>query len=157
MTVIKDEVQQGLFKCRLVYGKDGVEEIEFTPYSPRQITTVELIMADDIEYDYKYTDRSYLNKLLKQSQCDDIIIIKNGMVTDASATNLVFESSEELFTPDSCLPPGTKRQFLLDKGIIRQKHITADDLQSYDCIRFINAMVDLEDNICINFHQVRIY
>lgn len=153
---ITDDFNNGLFKCRLIYGKAGVENIEFIPYSLRRINTVRLITADDIEYDYKYTDRVRLNELLDQSGCDDIIIVKNGLVTDAFAANLIFESSDGLFTPDAYLLPGTKRQYLLDMGIIRQKRITVADIKIYDRIRLISAMIDLEDNVCINSFQVRI-
>ncbi len=156
LTNIADGVKTGLFKCRLIYGREGVESIEFIPYSPHHVTTVTLITADDIEYGFKYTDRTHLNELLKQSGCDDIIIVKNGLVTDAFAANLIFESSDGLFTPDTYLLPGTKRQYLLDMGIIRQKRITIADIKNYDCIRFINAMVDLEDNICINPCHIKI-
>ncbi|NCC98748.1 MAG: hypothetical protein EOL95_03460 [Bacteroidia bacterium] len=151
-----DDVKKGLFKCRLIYGKAGVENIEFIPYSSRRKTTVRLITADNIEYDYKYTDRAHLNELLEQSGCDDIIIAKNGLVTDAFAANLIFESSDGLFTPNTYLLPGTKRQYLLDMGIIRQKLITVADIKIYDRIRFINAMVDLEDNIYIDSCQINI-
>lgn len=149
------EIEQGLFKCRLVYGRYGIEDVAFIPYSPRLITTVEMVIADDIEYGYKYTDRECLNKLHGQSDCDDIIIIKNGLVTDAFASNLVFESAEGLFTPDSCLLSGTKRRFLLDQGKIRQRRIRMGDIYSYNCIRFINAMVDLEDNVCVKACEVK--
>lgn len=153
---ITDDFNNGLFKCRLIYGKAGVENIEFIPYSPRRITTVRPITADNIEYGYKYTDRAHLNELLEQSGCDDIIIVKNGLVTDAFAANLIFESPDGLFTPDTYLLPGTKRQYLLDMGIIRQKRITVADIKFYDRIRFISVMIDLEDNICINSFHVRI-
>ncbi|MDL2319890.1 aminotransferase class IV [Alistipes sp. OttesenSCG-928-B03] len=153
---IADDVDKGLFKCRLIYGMEGVESVEFIPYSLRLVTTVGLVTADDIEYGFKYTDRTRLNELLAQSGCDDMIIVKNGLVTDAFAANLVFESCDGLFTPDTYLLPGTKRQHLLDMGIIRLKHIVPEDIKAYDCIRFINAMVDLEDNICINPCRIEI-
>ncbi|MDR1876597.1 MAG: aminotransferase class IV [Flavobacteriaceae bacterium] len=146
-------VQQGIFKCRVVYGK-SIETIEFAPYSFRRIATIGMVESNDIEYGYKYTNRNMLNKLLKQTGCDDMIIIRQGFTTDAFASNLVFESSEGLFTPDTCLLPGTKRRFLLDTGKITEKRITARDIQSYSQIRFINAMIDLEDNICIEVKKL---
>ena len=76
-----------------------------------------------------------------------MIIVKNGSVTDASSANLVFKSREGLFTPKSYLLPGTKRQFLLDRGKIKERDITVNDLQAFDTVYFINAMVDLKDGI----------
>lgn len=149
LSSIPEYAREGVFKCRVVY-TDHIESIEFIPYSFRKISTVRLTEADDIEYSYKYTDRTRLKELLEQSGCDDIIIIKNGLVTDASSSNLVFESPEGVFTPDSCLLPGTKRQMLINEGIIAERRIHATDIQNYDRIRFINAMIDLEDNIGIS-------
>lgn len=75
------------------------------------------------------------------------------MITDASTSNLVFRSFEGLFTPDSCLLKGTKRQYLIDKKIIDERKITADDIRLYTHIHFINAMIDLEDDICIDIEK----
>lgn len=158
VSAIPEHARQGLFKCRVVYGCEGVEQVEFIPYSFRRIETVGLVTDDDIEYGYKYTDRSRLNALLEQSGCDDMIIIRNGYVTDSFAANLVFESNGELFTPDTCLLPGTKRQALLDRGIIQTRTITAKDIPAYDRILFINAMVDLEQELAIDpgkLHDLR--
>lgn len=145
--------QNGLFKCRIVYGKD-VESIEFTPYSPLKKKKVGIVSDDSINYSYKFADRSNLEKLIANTDFDDIIIVKNGFVTDALFSNLVFESSEGLFTPTTYLLPGTKRQFLLDKGIINERKIRIQDLEKYDTIRFINAMIDLEDEIIIPTKQI---
>lgn len=145
---IPAHARQGIFKCRVVYST-VVESIEFIPYSFPQITTVGIVENDDIEYGYKYTDRNLLNALLGQTGCDDMIIIKQRFVTDAFSSNLVFESDSGLFTPDTCLLPGTKRQLLLDTGRIVKKRITLDDIWLYNRIRFINAMIDLEDDIYV--------
>ncbi len=60
---------------------------------------------------------------LCKKTADDIIITKNGNITDSSFSNLVFESSDgALFTPETyLLEGGTKRKFLLKNGIIREK------------------------------------
>lgn len=146
---LPDSVREGLFKCRLVYGKQP-ESLEFIPYVFRRIESVALVVEDEIDYGYKFTDRRMLEQLLKQSGQDEIIIVKQGLVTDASSSNLVFESSEGLFTPDSCLLQGTKRQCLIDTGRISEKRISVEDIHQYDSVRFINAMVDLEDEIRID-------
>jgi 4-amino-4-deoxychorismate lyase len=138
----------------VVYG-EHIERIEFIPYVFRGMATVGVVENNRIEYGYKYTDRSLLNALLKQTGCDDMVIIRQGLVTDAFASNLVFESDEGLFTPDTFLLPGTKRQFLLDTGKIAEKRIIADDIPSYCRIRFINAMTDLEDNRCIETEKLK--
>lgn len=106
---------------------------------------VGVIRDDAIDYSYKYTDRSRLNILLRDSGCDEIVIVRRGLVTDASAFNLVFESADGLFTPAGPLLAGTKRQELLERGLIAARRIEAQELGDYLNVRFINAMTDLKE------------
>lgn len=154
LSFIPRHVQRGLFKCRVVYGSQ-VEKIEFIPYFYRQIETISIVIDNDIDYCFKYTDRTRLDELLKQSACDDIIIVKQGLITDGFSSNLVFESKEGLFTPDTCLLQGTKRQYLLDTKKIKEKRIILDDINAYSHIHFINAMIDLEDGVCMDMARLR--
>ena len=144
----------GLYKCRIVYS-NKIEKMEFTPYIFRKIETVELVADNNIEYSFKYADRVRLNALKAASSCDEIIIVKNGFITDSSYTNLVLKQGKEYFTPKECLLPGTKRQALLDAGIIKLRSIRACELSAYNSIHFINAMIDLEDNISCRISSVR--
>lgn len=138
----------GLVKCRVVYGSRGIESIEFTPYTFHIIRTVAIIHDDTIDYTYKSTDRSRLNALLAASGCDEIIIVKNGLVTDTSVANIVLEDPfGKLYTPSTPLLAGTKRASLLERGIITEREIRPADLQTAARIRLINAMIDLEDNV----------
>ena len=141
---IPEEVRQGLFKCRVVYGRD-IGKVEYIPYVRRRIEKVGVIRDDAIDYSYKYPDRSRLNILLRDSGCDEIVIVRRGLVTDASAFNLVFESADGLFTPAGPLLAGTKRQELLERGLIAARRIEAQELGDYLNVRFINAMTDLKE------------
>lgn len=152
-TGIPTAICQGLFKCRLVYG-DGLESIEFLPYSYPQVSRVAIVHDDNISYNFKSTDRSRLSELRKNATTDEIIIIKNGFVTDGFATNLVFESEKGLFTPSSYLLRGTKRQFLIEANKIKEREIREEDITSYQRIYFINAMIDLADNISIETNDL---
>ena len=82
--------KNGLFKCRIVYEKQ-VESIEFLPYEPKHFKSVKIVHDLSIDYTYKYEDRNKINSLFEQRQfCDDVLIVKNGLVTDASYSNIVF-------------------------------------------------------------------
>ena len=132
-----------LFKCRVVYGEQGVEAVEYTPYTMRTIRTLKIIEANDIDYSYKSTDRTELNRLTAQKgDCDDIVIVKNGLITDTSFTNLAIFDGHHWLTPAHPLLAGTKRAFLLDQGTIIEKDLTPDDLMKADKIRLFNAMID---------------
>lgn len=145
--------QKGIYKCRVLYG-DKIESIEFSPYSILKKEKVGVVVADEIEYSFKYADRKNLENLILDTGFDDIIIVKNGFVTDALFSNLVFESDEGLFTPSTYLLPGTKRQYLLKNEQIEERKIKLDDIQSYKKIRFINALIDLEDEVCIKIEKL---
>lgn len=139
---IPDEARKGLYKCRVAYA-ETVKEISFTPYTLRKIDTLAIVTDNTIEYAWKYADRSRLNSLVQASGCDEIIIEKEGVLTDSSFSNLVFESKEGLFTPKESLLAGTKRRQLLQKGAIMEATIPVKEITRYHKIHFINAMVEL--------------
>lgn len=152
---IPDSALKGLFKCRVVYS-DRIESVEYIPYSLPRINKVAIVIDDDISYDFKSTDRSRLDQLRNEANSDEIIIVKNGLITDGFATNLVFEAEDgTLYTPNSYLLSGTKRQSLLEAGQIKEREITIEDIESYTRIHFINAMIDLEDNVSIRIDDIK--
>lgn len=144
--MIPDHMKAGMFKCRILYS-DRIEKVEFLPYSIRNIQKVGVMVDDAIDYSYKYADRTRLNALLQKSGCDEIIIVRKGLVTDAYSANLVFQSSQGLFTPQNNLLPGTKRRQLIDRGISTERSIRVEEIKTFDSVYFINAMIDLEDEI----------
>lgn len=146
---IPSEKREGLFKCRIIYS-DHVISVEYIPYTFRTIKKLSLIKKDDIEYSHKWANRSDLNSLLSgKGESDDILIIKDGLVTDTSFSNVVFEDETRLYTPDSFLLNGMKRQSLLSQGIIKERTIRLEDIASYTNMYLINSMIDLEDAICL--------
>lgn len=131
------------YKARVVYGEQGIEKVEYAPYSMREINSLHVVEDDTIVYDYKSTDRSRLNDLVAQKgNCDEIIIIKHGLLTDTSFTNLVIFDGKHWITPKHPLLHGTKRAKLLDKGIIQETDITLEDLRNANKISLFNAMIE---------------
>lgn len=131
----------GVVKCRLCYNPSEFT-IEYTPYQLREIKTLKLVTANNLFYNHKYTDRTAIDNLFQLRQpCDEILIIKNNLITDTSIGNILFFSSEKWFTPETPLLPGTMRQFLLDKGLIHPRKISIEDLNQYQWFKPINAMV----------------
>lgn len=154
--MIPQDMRNGLVKCRIVYG-EAIHSIDFEYYTMRSIKSLRIIENDLIDYKYKYLDREAINNLMTQrSGCDDILIVKNSLITDTSYTNVVFEdSNKKLFTPASTLLPGTKRQKLLDTGIIEEKRIKVNDFKQYKGLYLINAMIDIEDNLFIDIDSIQ--
>jgi 4-amino-4-deoxychorismate lyase len=144
-----------LFKCRVIYSK-SIEKIEFLPYSFRQIKTLRLVENNGIDYSNKYADRTELDNLFSQKgECDDIIIVKNGLITDSFAANLVFYDGEKWWTPDSPLLKGTKREKLLEEKTISACKIEVSDLHKYSRVGLINAMIEFDAMPVIRIENIR--
>ena len=134
----------GLYRCRLVYDKSKID-VEYIKYKMRNIKTLKLVYDDDIEYDKKSTSRQDLNKLFEQKDsCDDILIVKNSLLTDTSIANVALFDGKRWFTPKNPLLEGTTRKRLLDEGKIYELEIGVDDICNFEKIALLNAMIDFD-------------
>lgn len=141
--VIRQIPRQGYFKCRVVYDKENFEAT-FAPYTTPKINSLQIVEGGAIDYRYKYANRSGLEKLFAQrKEADDIIIVKDGMITDSYFANLAFFDGEEWWTSDKPLLEGVRRQSLLDQGMLQKTNITLGDLVKYEKVSLVNAMLDL--------------
>jgi 4-amino-4-deoxychorismate lyase len=142
---IPENCSSGIFKVRVLYGQ-SVEVVEIEPYHFRTIQSLKIVHHENIDYHLKYTDRQILQQLYAQrGNADDIIIVKNGLVTDSFTANLIFFDGQKWATPNSPLLKGTQRQALLEQGIISELEIKESDISSFQKVGLINAMVSFED------------
>lgn len=131
----------GLYKCRLVYNNKR-NEVEFISYTIRPAHWLKIVHDDTISYDHKFEDRNEIeHDFKKRGNCDDVLIIKKGRVTDTSQANIVFRRRNEWITPASFLLPGTMRQSLLDRKMIVEEEIHVDDLSGFESFKLVNAML----------------
>jgi 4-amino-4-deoxychorismate lyase len=137
---------KGIFTCRIEYN-DHIRKIDFQPYVYRRIRTLKLVEVDDIDYSFKFINRNVINKLMVQKNgCDDILMVRNGMITDTSCANIIVRGNDNIwYTPSSYIMRGTKREYLLNHGLIREKILTPASLKRYRELRLINSMLDIED------------
>lgn len=146
-----DPPKDGDYRCRVLY-EEKIEKIEYIPYQRREISSFKLIHSD-IEYPLKYEDRHEIDLLFEQREkADEIIIIKNELVTDTSIANLCFYDGDSWLTPKHPLLKGTTRQRLLDEGKIKCADIHYKDIHNYSRIAVMNAMSDfyiIEDAIIL--------
>jgi len=144
----------GVFKVRILYGS-FIEKIEIESYTLRTIQSLKVVHHESVDYHLKYTDRQILQHLFAQREnYDDIIIVKNGFVTDSFAANLLFYDGEKWFTPTTPLLRGTKRQLLIDQGIISEKEIREEAISGFQKVGLINAMIDFEEMPVINIDRI---
>ncbi|EJX05983.1 Aminotransferase, class IV [gut metagenome] len=147
-SMIVAPMERGIFKCRIVYGRE-IEEVTYTPYQMRQVNALRLVVDDTVDYTYKSTDREALNRLYAQRDgADDVLIVKQGRLTDTSIGNVAFFDGQKWHTPLHPLLKGTMRAFLIERKVIEEKDIFVADLRSYSKIMIFNAMIDW-GNLCI--------
>ena len=129
-------------KARVVYNVDGVCETTFQTYKRREIQWLRMVEDNDISYTFKSTDRRELDRLLAlRDGCDEVLIVKNGLVTDTSFTNVAFLDGHKWFTPAQPLLNGTMRQWLLQRGQLTEAQITPASIASFQRVMLFNAMI----------------
>ncbi len=145
----------GIYKCRIEYDAE-IRITEFLPYIIKPVTSLRIVEDNNIEYLYKFKDRIIFDVLTKQrGECDDIIILRNGYVTDSSYANLIFQDdSGNWVTPSSFLLPGTMRASLLYRGLIIESVITLEDIPGYNTVKLINAMLGMDDTAGIPVRNI---
>lgn len=134
------ELPEGHCKCRILY-REEVEKIEFAPHRAPLIASLKLVLDDQVEYPFKAEDRSRLSELYAMREdCDDILIIRRGLVTDSYFANVIFRRGNSWFTPDNPLLAGTMRASLLQQGLIKERAIRVEDVPDYEAVSLINAL-----------------
>ncbi len=147
-------ISNDIYKCRIIYGRN-IEKIEIIPYRIRTINALKIVHDNSIQYQYKYQNRDVINRLYSlKGECDDVLIVHNGLVTDTSYCNIVFSDGKKLITPSLPLLKGTKREQLLSKAVIIEDEIKLSDIYLFKKAFLINAMIDLENNIGISMDKI---
>ncbi|MDD2949713.1 MAG: aminotransferase class IV family protein [Sulfuricurvum sp.] len=132
----------GIYRCRFLYDETEYK-VEFHPYTPRVTTSLKLIYDDTIDYSLKDSNRDALNALYEQrGECDDILIVKNGLLTDTSIANVALWIEGKWFTPQTPLLAGTTRARLLDEGFLTPALLHPGDIARATKVAIFNAMVD---------------
>ncbi|WP_163714115.1 aminotransferase class IV family protein [Mangrovibacterium lignilyticum] len=151
---VPEDCLNGLYRCRVLYA-ERIEKIEFIPQHVRSFSSLKLVTHDTIDYHFKYAERSTLNELFAQrGNADEIIIVKNGEITDCTIGNLVFFDGQKWLTPTHPLLNGTQRQKLLETDEIQEKTIHPTDLSSYQKAGIINAFFDLGNMPIIEIEKI---
>jgi 4-amino-4-deoxychorismate lyase len=139
-----DRPDVGLHKCRIVYD-EAVREVEFMPYRPRLIDSLKIVENDNISYEFKYADRDEIDALFaRREQCDDILIVKNGLITDTSYANILLKKGKQWFTPWSALLKGTMRTKLVEYSKVQEEEIPVTEISNFKSFKLINAMMEFD-------------
>jgi len=128
-----------LAKLRLIYNDGGIisrEVLPYTPHIPQSFSCVEA----QIDYPYKYADRSTLDHLVA-SAIGEIIITTDGYLRDTPIANIALRRHGIWYTPATPLLPGTTRARLLAVGSLHPTEIHQNTLPDYDRLAIMNAMI----------------
>ena len=135
-----------LLKCKVIYSKDEIINIEYTPYIPKDLKIFKLVEADSLDYKSKYLDRTAIDTLHDHSnKADEIIIIQNGLITDTSIANIAIKKNNQWFTPTCALLEGTTRDRLLEENFLKEHPITRKELLEAEAFAIMNAMIGFKE------------
>jgi len=143
--------QKGLYKCRIIFDS-RIQKLEYIPYKLRKICSLRLLETDIKTLAYKKENRSKLNNAFAhRGNCDDVLLLKNGLVTDTSFCNVAFFDGNTWVTPRIPLVYGVHRAQLLRERKIIEKDIKTDELTNFFSIRLFNAMIEFGECELIHY------
>ncbi|MEZ2413326.1 aminotransferase class IV [Muriicola sp. E247] len=152
---VPEEYLNDLFKCRVVYDLQGKVSVEFVPYHIKKLSTFSLVDIGSADYPYKFEDRQWIMDLLHNSEGDEIIMCRNGEITDSSYANLVFFDGNQWVTPKHPLLQGTQRARLLKANLIKERIIRERDIFKFQKFKCINAMISWEEAPEYQIEQIK--
>jgi len=143
---IPDEFADGVFRCRIDYSTHQDPQIAYYHYQPRVIRSLKIINVNELDYHLKYSDRSSLETLFSlREKADEILIVKNGLITDTSYTNVVFFDGNQYFTPLNPLLKGTQLATLMKERQVIECDISINDLSFFQHVCLVNAMMPMDN------------
>ena len=152
--ILPSEISEpSIHKVRVLYN-DTQHKVEVHPYIRRNSHSLQIVSSDTIEYGQKYADRSELEQLFEQRKiADDILIVKNGLLTDTSYANIALLKNNTWYTPDQPLLPGVRRAKLMQEKQVMPATIRMEDLDQFEQLSLFNAMIDLGE-VCIPIEKI---
>ncbi len=132
---------EGLYRVKVIYDEQGnLVERQCFEYKKREIKSIRLL-SSDISYDRKYLNRSAIDSLFaRRGDCDEVLVMKNGLVTDTSIANIAIRSKGIWLTPRIPLLKGTARQRMIERHGLQEKDIGISELLKAERIALMNAM-----------------
>jgi 4-amino-4-deoxychorismate lyase len=153
--VIPEYLDNNIYKCRVLYDVK-INKVEFLPYTIRPVQSLALVeIPSDVDYSFKWAERSWLDRLKQSTAADDILMVRNGWLTDTSYANIALWDGYGWFTPRRPLLEGTKRARLLAEGILKIADIKPKDLTDFQYVKLLNAMMDFEESPLIAVQNIQ--
>ncbi|OOH90365.1 branched-chain amino acid aminotransferase [Pasteurellaceae bacterium 15-036681] len=132
------DIGNNLIRCKVEYNCDEYQ-VSFFDYTPRLLQRFQCVYTENLDYQFKYSNREPLDKL-KSAHSDEVIIINNGFVSDCTIGNLLFAKQGKWYSSSHYLLRGTQLSKLVDKGKVDLIEIRAKDIFNYEQIMMVNAL-----------------
>ncbi len=140
----------GRWRVRLIVARSGEPQVEVHPLAATRgeplivkFATCPVDTRDPLVF-HKTTARSRYDEELKRCQpCDDVILWNaRGEVTESTIANVVVFSDGKHWTPprESGLLAGTLREDLIAKGVLFERSIKKEELESVGSFSLINSV-----------------
>ncbi len=133
----------GVYKLRISYNAHKAEILKtrFEAYEEKSINTLKLVDIN-FKYEHKSENREALNHAFtKKDGADDVLLVRNDLITDTWYYNVAFYNGEIWLTPKDALLQGTMRAKLIQTKKIIPAEIKVQDIASFKKIRLFNAMI----------------
>ncbi len=142
-------------KCTITYG-EKIQHISYSSYQIRAVHSLKMIENNSIDYTFKSSNRELLEAMfLLKGDCDDILIVKNGYLTDSSYANLILLRENRWYSMQNPLLLGTRLQSYLIEKLVTPTLVTPNDLHLFSEARIINAMISIDDSPIIPVQNIR--
>ncbi len=137
-----DYPRSGLYKCKILFDFKNYQ-IQFEPYYRREIKTLRLVETVITTRSYKLADRTEFQQMFEfRGSCDDVLLVRDGLITDTSYANVAFFDGKKWITPQTPLLYGVNRTSLLDDKKIFEAPVRKDDLMNFQSFCMFNAMIE---------------
>jgi para-aminobenzoate synthetase/4-amino-4-deoxychorismate lyase len=137
------------YRVRLRVNRHGAAQVEHAPLSPeRRAWRVALaqqpVNPREVFLYHKTTHRQvYERALAARPDCDDVLLWNTrGEITESTRANVVVRLDGRYYTPpvECGLLAGVYRGHLLQRGLLRERVLTINDLRRAEAIYLINAV-----------------
>ena len=128
-----------LLRIKVVYNKEGVVDISYHSYKPKNIKKILLIENKEFEYSFKYLNRDFFEYLYKKFDSDEFIITQNGYLRDFTIGNIAL-FKEYWISPKKALLEGTALKRF--SYILKREEVSYKSLAKCSRVALLNAMVD---------------
>ena len=112
------------------------DAIALTVHTNESDISIEVVMVDG-----RFEKHPYGLPRSRKGNCDDVLLVQRGHVTDTSYANVALFDGSNWYTPAWPLLRGTRREKLIENGTLKASVIRERDLHNFQTLRLVNAML----------------